>query len=192
MLGDISIRHLTTAELEAGLDHIRASPKDGGLLKLIVRRPAVGAREVLAQGELDVTDGLVGDTWKLRSSSRTADGSPHPDMQLNIMNVRAVALVAQAEERWPLAGDQLFVDLDLTPGNLPPGTRLALGSAVIEVTAQPHTGCAKFVSRFGIDAMKFVNSPVGRQLNLRGINAKVVQPGRIRAGDPVMKVGERR
>ena len=187
LLGDVAITHLTTTELEAGLDHIRQSPKDEGVLKLIVRRPATGAREVLREGQLDVTQGLVGDTWKLRSSTRTADGSPHPDMQLNIMNARAVALVAQSNERWPLAGDQLYVDLDLTPANLPAGTRLSIGTAVIEVTAQPHTGCAKFVSRFGLDAMKFVNSPLGRELNLRGINAKVVRPGVIRAGDVMRK-----
>ena len=132
--------------------------------------------------------GLLGDTWGSRPSSSTPDGSPHPDKQLNVMNSRVIALIAVDRERWPLAGDQLFVDLDLSPANLPPGTRLALGSAVIEVTAPPHTGCQKFVERFGLDAMKFVNSPVGRELNLRGINAKVVQPGPIRVGDAVTKV----
>jgi hypothetical protein len=129
----------------------------------------------------------VGDTWKDRGSSRTADGSPHPDMQLNIMNARVVALVAQDRARWALAGDQLFIDMDLTDDNLPPGTRLELGSAVIEVTNQPHTGCQKFVSRFGLDAMKFVNSPLGRQLHLRGINARVVKAGTVRVGDVARK-----
>jgi len=181
-------RHLTTAELEAGLDEIRRAPRDDGRLELIVRRPQVDAREVLEEAQLDLQEGLVGDTWRTRGSSRTADGSAHPDMQLNIMNARAAALVAQAKERWPLAGDQLYIDLDLTDENLPPGTRLAIGSAVVEVTAQPHTGCQKFVSRFGLDAMKFVNSPVGKQLHLRGINVRVVQPGTIRAGDVVKKV----
>lgn len=182
------LRHLTTEELEAGLDEIRRSPKDEGVLELIVRRPLVDAREVLEEGELNLAEGLAGDSWSVRSSSRTADASPHPDMQLNIMNARAVALVAQGRERWPLAGDQLYIDMDLSDENLPAGTRLALGTAVIEVTAQPHTGCNKFVSRFGPDAMRFVNSPVGRQLRLRGINAKVVQPGVIRAGQTVRKV----
>lgn len=181
-------RHLTTAELEAGLDEIRRAPRDDGRLELIVRRPQVDAREVLEEAQLDLQEGLVGDTWRTRGSSRTADGSAHPDMQLNIMNARAAALVAQAKERWPLAGDQLYIDLDLTDENLPPGTRLAIGSAVVEVTAQPHTGCQKFVSRFGLDAMKFVNSPIGKQLHLRGINVRVVQPGTIRAGDVVKKV----
>ena len=157
-------------------------------MRLIVRRPEVGAREVLSEGELSLADGLVGDTWKQRSSSRTSDGGAHPEMQLNLMNSRVVAVVAKAPERWPLAGDQLFVDLDLSQDNLPPGTRLQLGTAVIEVTAEPHTGCAKFVERFGLDAMKWVNSPTGRTLNLRGINAKVVEPGRVSRGDVVRKV----
>jgi len=143
---------------------------------------------VLEHGDLDMVQGLVGDSWNRRGSSRSIDGGPHPDMQLNIMNARAIALVAQSPDRWPLAGDQLFVDLDLSPANLPPGTRLAIGSAIVEVTAEPHTGCGKFVSRFGVDAMKFVNSTIGRELSLRGINAKVVQPGAIRIGDTVRKV----
>ena len=185
---DVGIRHLTRDELEAGLDDIRRSPKDEGPLLLIVRRPQANVREVLAEGALDLADGLVGDSWKFRGSSKTADGGPHPDMQINIMNARVAALVSQAKERWQLAGDQLYLDLDLSAENLPAGARLAIGSAVIEVTPPPHTGCMKFVSRFGIDAMKFVNSEVGRELHLRGINAKVVQPGTIRVGDVARKL----
>jgi hypothetical protein len=184
----MSMRHLTLEELKAGLPHIESSPKDRGALRLIVRRPRIAAREVLDQAQLDVTEGLVGDTWKVRSSPRTTDGSPHPEMQLNIMNSRVIALLAQSDDRWPLAGDQLFLDLDLTPGNLPAGTRLALGSAIIEVTAQPHTGCGKFAGRFGVDATTFVNSKEGRRQNLRGINAKVVRAGTIRVGDVATKV----
>ena len=182
------MKQLTTAELEAGLEEVGRSPKDGGVLEMIVRRPRVGEREVLEQAELDVAEGLVGDSWKMRSSKRTVDGSPHPDMQLNIMNARVATLVAQERGRWPLAGDQLFVELDLSEENLPAGTRLSIGSAIVEVTAEPHTGCAKFVERFGLDAMKFVNSSLGRQLHLRGINAKVVQRGVIRVGDVVRKI----
>lgn len=167
---------------------IKQSPKDEGVLHLIVRRPQVGEREVLADGHLDLEEGLVGDTWKKRASSRSADGLAHPDMQLNIMNARVIGLIAQQKERWPLAGDQLFVDLDLSDENLPPWTRLALGDAVIEVTDQPHTGCGKFIARFGVDAAKFVNSTVGRQLHLRGVNARVVTPGTIRVGDLVRKL----
>jgi hypothetical protein len=180
--------HLSAEELEAGLDTIRSAPRDVGTLDMIVRRPAVGVREELPKGDLDVHAGLVGDTWNMRSSRRTADGSPHPDMQLNIMSSRVVALVAQDKARWALAGDQLFVDLDLSEENLPAGTRLAIGAATVEVTAQPHTGCGKFVERFGLEAMKFVNSPLGRELHLRGINARVVQPGPIRVGDTVRKL----
>lgn len=180
--------HLTMEALQAGLGAIRQSPKDEGVLELIVRRPDFGKREVLDEGELHLDHGLVGDNWSVRGSSRTADGSPHPDMQLNVMNVRAIALFAQQKDRWPLAGDQLFIDLDLSADNLPPGTRLALGSAVIEVTNQPHTGCKKFVERFGLDALKFIGSPLGKQLNVRGINARVVQPGVIRVGCSVQKV----
>jgi hypothetical protein len=182
------VRHLDHQELEAGLDAIRRAPKDGGTLDLIVRRPSVGEREVLEEGVLDPAVGLVGDNWKARGSRATPDGSGHPEMQLNIMNVRSTALVAQGRDRWPLAGDQLYVDFDLSGANLPPGTRLRLGGAVIEVTPIPHTGCSKFVARFGAEAMKFVNSPVGRELNLRGICAKVVEPGAIRVGDRITKI----
>jgi hypothetical protein len=183
-----TIRQLTTDELEAGLEEIMQSPADGGVLEMIVRRPAVGVREVLEDGELDPHLGLVGDTWSQRRSRRTADGSPHPEMQINIMSSRVVALLAQDRARWPLAGDQLFVDLDLSEANLPAGSRLSIGAAVIEVTAEPHTGCGKFVERFGVDATQFVNSTDRRHLHLRGINAKVVQHGTIRVGDRLRKM----
>jgi hypothetical protein len=182
------ITHLTINELEAGLDDIRRAPKDEGTLELIVRRPRVDAREVLTEGELHLSEGLVGDSWITRSSSRTPDGAPHPEMQLNVMNSRVIALVAGDKDRWQLAGDQLYIDFDLSAENLPAGTQLSLGSAVIEVSPQPHTGCHKFVSRFGLDAVKFVNSALGKELHLRGINARVVQPGIIRVGDVVKKV----
>ncbi len=184
----IEVKHLTLQELEAGLDEIRESPKDNGMLEMIVRRPEIDAREVLDSGELDVIDGLVGDNWRTRGCPLTDDGAAHPEMQLNIMNTRVVDLVAEDRERWQLAGDQLFVDLDLSAENLPPGTRLAIGSAVIEVTPMPHNGCKKFVERFGLDAMQFVNSPLGKHLHLRGINAKVIQSGEIRVHDVVRKI----
>ncbi|HEX6903946.1 MAG TPA: MOSC domain-containing protein [Thermoanaerobaculia bacterium] len=180
--------HLTMEELMTGLDEIRAAPREEGVLDLIVRRPRVDEREVLREAELDLKEGLVGDNWSTRGSSRTPDGTSHPDMQLNIMGSRVIALLARDPRRWQLAGDQLFIDLDLSAANLPPGTRLTLGSAVVEVTAQPHTGCKKFVERFGMDAMKLVNSPVGRELRLRGLNARVVQPGTIRVDDFVRKI----
>jgi hypothetical protein len=180
--------HLTSTELEAGLDEIRRSPADEGVVRLIVRRPATDLREVVAEGELSLTEGLVGDNWAQRLAPRRSGDSLSVDAQLTVMNARVIALIAQAEDRWPLAGDQLFVDMDLSAGKLPPLSRLSVGSAVIEVSAQPHTGCRKFVSRFGLDAMNFVNSPTGRDLRLRGLNARVVRPGAVRVGDVVRRI----
>ncbi len=181
-------RHLTTSELQAGMAHVEQSPRERGTLELIVRRPEVDRREVLQQGELDLRDGLRGDTWNQRGSSRMPDGSPHPDMQITLMNARLIALIAGERENWPLAGDQLYVDLDLGLENLPPGTRLAIGGAVLQVTDQPHTGCAKFMARFGRDALAFINAPERKSLHLRGINTRVVQPGPIHAGDAVIRL----
>ena len=181
-------KHLTMPELEAGLEEIRRAPKDEGVLELIVRRPAINDREILEEAELHLAEGLVGDSWKRRRSTSTPDGSPNPLMQLNIMNSRVTALVAQQRDRWQLAGDQLYLDMDLSEENTPAGTRLALGSSVIEVTAPPHLGCQKFVARFGREAMNFVNSPLGKQLHLRGVNAQVIQGGIIRVGDFARKI----
>jgi MOSC domain-containing protein YiiM len=181
--------HLSLAELNAGLDAVRASPTDAGTVELLVRRPVPGEREELAEGVLDLAEGLVGDGWSARASKQTADGGPHPEMQLNVMNVHAALLVAAGDPtRRALCGDQLYLDLDISESNLPPGTRLAVGDAVIEITAEPHRGCAKFSQRFGVDAVRFVNSPEGRELKLRGVNAKVVVPGTVRQGDAVRKV----
>jgi hypothetical protein len=182
------VKQLSIQELEASLDGIRRAPRDQGELRLIVRRPEIGGREVVEEAELDLMDGLVGDNWKTRGSTATPDGSAHPDMQLNIMNFRVIDLVAQDRRRWPLAGDQLYLDMDLSTDNLPVRTRVMLGSAIIEITSVPHNGCKKFTARFGIDAVRFVNSPLGKQLRLRGLNAKVVQSGVIRVGDRAKKV----
>jgi hypothetical protein len=180
--------HRTMDELRAAVDTIRQAPADHGVVALVVRRPEQNRREVLDEGHFNETEGLVGDTWRLRQSRLTPDGSPHPETQLTLMGVRAIGAISPDEARWPLAGDQLFVDLDLALTNLPAGTRLQVGEAVLEVTAQPHTGCGKFVERFGLEAMKWVNSPEGRELNLRGIYAKVVAAGRVRPGDSITKV----
>lgn len=179
----------TLASLPEALAEILAAPRDAGRLEMIVRRPQVDAREVLAEGQLDPVSGLVGDGWSRRPSSRMPDRSPHPDMQIALMGSRVVDRVAGSRERWPLAGDQLFVDLDLSAENLPPGTRLAIGDAELEITGQPHTGCQKFVARFGADALTLVNDRERRALRLRGVYARVVRAGRIRPGDAVTKVG---
>jgi hypothetical protein len=185
----IQPRHLSAAELEDQRSWLLDAPADRGTLELVVRRPAVDERELLAVGELSLTHGLVGDTWIVRGSRRTDDGSSHPDMQLNVINARVSRLVAgddDAARAW--AGDQLHVDLDLSPENLPAGTKLAIGTAVIEVTDQPHTGCAKFAARFGTDALRFVNTGGGQQHRFRGLNAKVVVAGVVRPGDTVAKL----
>jgi MOSC domain len=182
------MEHRTTAELEAALDDIRRAPVGVGRVELIVRRPTNGAREVLDEGRLDTSAGLVGDNWVVRGSKETEDGSAHPLRQLNVMSARAAAAIAGPVENWPLAGDQLFVDLHLGGEELPTGTRLQIGDAIIEVTSPPHLGCVKFVSRFGKEAMRFVNSPIGRSLNVRGICARVVVGGTVRTGDTITAV----
>lgn len=179
-------RHLTTAELEAGLDHLRGAPADVGRVELVLRRPAEGERELLEAAELTPEDGVVGDRW----SHGRKDRPPNPETQLTLMSARAAELVSAGQrQRWALAGDQLYVDLDLSEANLPVGTRLAVGTAVVELTPPPHTGCKKFVQRFGLDAMRFVNSPEGRSLRLRGANARVVERGIVRPGDEIRKLG---
>ena len=183
-----TLQNLSLMELDAGLEHIRQSPTDNGVLKLIVRRPEVDVREVITTAELSLEEGLVGDTWKVRASRHATDGTVNTEAQITLMNARAVALLAQSEDRWPLAGDQLYVDLNLGEDNLPSGTRLGLGSAILEVSDEPHTGCKKFAMRYGTDATKFVNSREGKRLHLRGINTRVVQSGTIRVGDVVKKL----
>ena len=175
-------------ELEAGLARIRNAPSEQGVLELIVRRPAVDLREVVEVADLDLEKGLVGDSWIHRPSRSTPDGSPHSMMQLNVMSARAISLIAADPQRWSLAGDQMYIDLDVSIENLPAGSRLAIGDAVIEVTEPPHRGCQKFSNRFGLDALRFVNSEDGQALRLRGLNARVAVAGKIRRGDQVTKL----
>jgi hypothetical protein len=187
------VEHLSRARLEAGLGRIREAPHDHGHIVLIVRRPAVGERDLPAEAILDQDTGLDGDNWLVRGSSSTPDGSAHPNRQITVMNARVAELVACGTERMPLCGDQLFVDMDLSVDNLPAGSMLAVGQAVLRVSEEPHLGCAKFVERFGGEAMRFVNSRLGRQLRMRGMNTRIVVPGVVRIGDlATKKLGFRR
>lgn len=183
----MTMTYVPRAQLDSQLHHVRRSPQDNGILELIVRRPEVGQRETVEEARLDLVQGLVGDNWYTRGSSGTPDGAANPGMQITMMNARLIALIAEDKNRWPLAGDQLYVDMDLSIENLPPGARLCIGSAILEISEAPHTGCKKFMDRFGRDAVKFVNSPEGKKLRLRGLNARVVQSGLIRVGQTVRK-----
>ena len=169
------------------MDHIRQSPADSGPLRMIVQRPDVDQRKVVAEGALDVAAGLVGDSWQARGSTRTPDGGPNLDAQVTIINARLIALIALTEDRWPLAGDQLVIDLDMSMDNLPTGTQISIGSAVVEISEEPHTGCSKFAQRFGHDALRFISTPTGQGLRLRGVNTRVIQSGPIRIGDTATK-----
>ena len=155
---------------------------------MISARPSVGERTLLEVGELDQQSGLIGDNWEERGSRSTDDGESDPEEQITIINTRLIDTLARSRSRWKLAGDQLFIDIDLSHDNLPPGTHIRIGSAIIELTAKPHTGCAKFASRFGHDALRFVSGPEAMQQRRRGANAKVVQSGTIRVGDTVTKI----
>jgi MOSC domain-containing protein YiiM len=179
--------HLSLKELQDGLAEVLRSPKDRGVLKAIVIRPATDARVSLPQCELSPKGGVHGDNWARGCWMSLPDGRPHPDVQVTIMNARTIALIARDEARWPLAGDNLFADLDLSAENLPPGTRLSVGSALLEITAVPHKGCRKFAARYGVDATRFVNSKDGLRLHLRGIYARIVERGVVAVGDMVEK-----
>jgi hypothetical protein len=170
---------------DAQLDQVHDAPIDQGRLELIVRRPAVDEREILDDARLDLDRGLVGDRWATRDTARTP---AYLAAQLTVINTRLLAAIEPDRARWPLAGDQLYVDLDLCETHLPAGSRLSIGTAVIEVSEEPHTGCAKFSARFGSEALRWINSPIGRAHRLRGLNARVVEAGTIRAGDVVRRV----
>jgi hypothetical protein len=186
---DVRVR-ATGEELEGELRHVALAPTASGILEVLARRPDYGEREVLESAVLDEVEGLVGDSWHWRYNTRTPDGRPDPLGQLNVMCSRSAALIAGSSDRdrWVLAGDQLYIDVDLSEAGTPAGTRFAIGEAEIEITAKPHRGCPKFTARFGDDALRLVNSEVGVALNLRGRNARVTRGGTIHVGDPVERV----
>ncbi len=175
-------------ELDAGLDWALAAPSDNGTLRLIVARTAVDEREVLESTALSLEKGLLGDNWLARGNRKTVDGSAHPQKQITIINARVCELIAGPIDNWAAAGDQLYADFDISEENAPAGTGLRFGSAIVEVTEAPHTGCAKFRARYGDDALRWVNSSQGKQLRLRGINARVVKEGIIQTSDRITKV----
>ncbi len=177
-----------TSPLETGLRDVQAAPADDGTVHLIVRRPVDHQREIIDEGQLDVDLGLVGDRWATRDVEKTPR---YLSAQVTVISTRVLAVIEPDPERWPLAGDQLYVDLNLSEANLPPGSRLTVGEAVIEISAEPHTGCAKFRSRFGSDALRWINSPTGRAHRMRGLNARVIRGGVVRPGDRIAKVDER-
>ena len=174
-------------QLENKMDHILSSPSDHGDLKMIVRRPAIEEREILEEGEITFGEGLKGDTWNMRGSSKTNDGGPLLEAQITIINSRLIDAITESQKEWALAGDQLYVDFDLSENNIPSGTLLKIGESILEVSSIPHTGCGKFKKRFGSEVLKFINSKIGREKNLRGINAKVIKEGRLAVGDKVIK-----
>jgi hypothetical protein len=165
------------------LDALLAAPSDGGRVEEIILRPARDERRPVAEAVIDVDEGVVGDSWRSRGSSSRPDGSANPEAQVTIMSVRVLTAIEPDRSRWALAGDQLLVDADLSVANLPPGTRLAVGEAILEVSGEPHTGCAKFSARFGSDALRWINSPLGRDLRMRGVNLRVIRGGTVRVGD---------
>ncbi|HCR72356.1 MAG TPA: MOSC domain-containing protein [Anaerolineae bacterium] len=182
------LKQVPTEELEVGLDEIKASPKDNGVLEMIVRRPETETREIINSAEINLETGLEGDNWKARGSSAMPDGSADPEAQITLMNTRVIQLLSGDKENWQWAGDQLFVDMDLGIENLPPHSRIQVGSAILEISAKPHTGCKKFSGRFGVEALAFISTPLGKALRMRGVNAKVIQAGEIKVGDAVKKL----
>lgn len=181
-------KDLSTQEVEAGIANIKESQKDNGVLQLIVRRPKTETREIISSAELNLINGLEGDNWKARGSSSTPDNSADPEAQITLMNTRVIDLLTKEKTLWQLAGDQLFVDMDLSIENLPPLSKLQIGSAILEISVKPHTGCKKFSGRFGVDALAFISTPLGKSLRMRGVNARVIQAGEIKVGDSIKKL----
>ena len=180
--------HLSESELQVGLESVKVSPKDQGAVEMIVIRPRNRERLVLTECEVSAALGVHGDMWADGCWKKLPDGSPHPDVQITLMNSRCIALLAGDKNRWSLAGDQFFVDLDLSMDNLPVGQQLSIGTAILQITDIAHTGCEQFIERYGKAAKAWVNSPLGKQMRLRGIYARVIQAGFIKTGDAIAKI----
>ncbi len=180
--------NLTFDELMGAWADIDPSPTESGTVEMIVRRPETESREHIQEGELSTVDGLVGDNWLARGSSSTPDGSAHPEAQITLMSTRIIDIIAQDKDNWDLAGDQFFVDFDLSMDNLPTGSKIQVGSAILEISEKPHTGCAKFAKRYGASARKFVMTDEGKQARLRGVNARVIQAGTVKVNDIIKKL----
>ncbi len=180
----------TAEQLQAGMARVYETPRDEGAVRLVVRRPGRGEREILAQGQLDTEQGLVGDDWINRPGMKR--DTPSPYAQVTVMNARAAELVSGDPEpsTWAQCGDQLYIDLDLSEANMPAGTRIAIGEAELEVQAEPHTGCVQFRSWWGPDALRHISTKEGLSLRMRGANTRVIRSGAVRPGDVARKVSD--
>ena len=171
---------LSYDELEAGWAQLSPSPSDDGSVDMIVRRPARDQREELSSAAFTAEAGLAGDDWLRRSGN--------PQAQITLMNSRLIQLLTGDKTRWAEAGDQLFVDLDISKANLPPGARLQIGEVVMEISPLPHEGCTKFARRFGGPARKWIMSDEGVLERRRGVYATVIEDGAIKQGDRIQKL----
>ena len=183
--------YIASSEIEARFEWVLEAPADAGRVESLVIRPAVNQREPLQRVMFSPQQGVEGDNWLSSCWKKLPSGESDPDVQVAIMNARMIEVLTNDKSRWPLAGDQLFVDFDLSVGNLAVGDRLQVGAAVLEITAEPHRGCSKFKKRFGQDALTFVNSPQGDVHRLRGVYAKIVSAGEVCVGDSVSKISHK-
>ncbi len=180
--------HPTLEQLELSLETIAASPSKQGTVELIISRPETGKRVVHTIGNFSKTGGLEGDNWANDCWKTLPDGKSDPIVQIAITNTRLLAAICPDKSRWPLAGDQIYTELNLSKTNLPVGTRLSAGTVILEITQEPHLGCSQYAEHFGKDSLKFTLTPRGRELNLRGIYAKVIKSGSINTGDRISKI----
>lgn len=182
------MKFVTQPEIDQRLSSVLDSPKDQGTVEMIVVRPFKNQRKTLIHVLFSPEAGVTGDNWKTQCWKKLNDGQSDPDVQVAIMNARMIDMLTDDKAHWPLAGDQLFVDFDLSVTNLSPGDQLQIGDAVLQITAEPHRGCSKFKQRFGELAMHCVNSAQGDAHRLRGIYAKIISAGNVSVGDVIHKI----